>query len=60
VAEQLRLEERLGDGGAVDGDEGSLAAVALLVMARASTSFPVPLSLSSTVALLSAIRVTRS
>jgi hypothetical protein len=44
VAEQLGLQQRLGDGAAVDRDEGRAGARAGRWMARAIISLPVPLS----------------
>ncbi len=44
VAEELALQEVLGDGAAVDADEGLLPRAPALWMARATTSLPVPLS----------------
>jgi hypothetical protein len=47
VAEQLGLEQVLGDGGAVDGDERAAARRLFSCTARASSSLPVPLAPSS-------------
>ena len=44
VAEQLALQQRLGDGAAVDGHERGGCAGCLLWTARATSSLPVPLS----------------
>ena len=44
VAEQLGLEQRLGNAGAVDRHEGCLARGLAALMARATTSLPTPLS----------------
>ena len=44
VAEQLRLEQRLRQAGAVDGDERALRPRALRVDALATSSLPTPLS----------------
>ena len=42
VAEQLRLEQRLGERAAVDLDERALRALRAAWMARATSSLPVP------------------
>ena len=47
MAEELALEERLGQRGAVDRDEGPAGAVALRVQRRAARPLPVPVSPST-------------
>jgi len=44
VAEQFAFQERLGDGGAIDGDERRVRAVAVLVNRAGDQSLPVPVS----------------
>ena len=56
VAEELALEERLGDGGAVDRHERAVGRLLLAWIAFATSSLPVPLSpVMSTVASVGAI-----
>src|SRR5690606_4019672 len=59
IAEQFRLHQMFGDGGAVDGDKGFSASFAELMDAVGNSSFPVPLSpVIRTEALPAAIRFT--
>ena len=60
VAEQLALEQRLGQRAAVDRDKGTIARASRWCSARATSSLPVPLSpVMSTVLVVRATDSTR-